>query len=558
MRISRLISLLALSLVLNPSLFADDISQDLTKKLDDLIASQATPTGPGVAVIICRNGNVIYARHHGMANLELDIPISADTVFDTGSISKQFVGYAIAKLADAGLLSLGDDVRKHLPDFPDLGHTITINDLLRHTSGIPDYFELLGLTGRGPDDAATNTDIMQLIYRLQNLNFQPGSASTYSNTGYVVAVDVIEKVTGKPFVDWAAENIFAPLGMKHSLFKATTDVLIKNCADSYAGNAKTGFSKIVNKHTVVGPGGLHTTAKDFSLWIAHLDKLNTSNSEIFKTLVTSARTSDGEDIGYGLGLNIDKYRGLDRYRHGGGSAGFRSNFAYFSGRRFGVFVVGNSISFNDSALLDDIVDICLQDDLAPRADGPQQPQVKPADIDPTAFDKYAGDYKLAGNKFITLGRWRDRFFITWFGAGFTEIYPKSETEFFSPTRDLELTLHAEPSGSTGLLLVSGGEKITGDRIVQPGRKALSQYSGFYYNYTTNTVIEIGFDGDRLKIKNPALAHLPHLNLLDRDLLTAAYVFRFQRASDDSVTGFSLSSGRLANVFFRKVTSLNPK
>ena len=179
-------------------------------KVDQLFAVWDQNDVPGASVAIVMDGEIIYSKGYGSANLEYNIANQPNTVFHIASVSKQFTAFSITLLADQGKLSLDDDIRKHLPEIPDFGYVITIRHLVHHISGLRDQWNLLALAGWRLDDVITKDHILKLISKQQDLNFVPGNEFLYCNTGFTLLAEIVARVSGKPFEIWSDENIFEP------------------------------------------------------------------------------------------------------------------------------------------------------------------------------------------------------------------------------------------------------------------------------------------------------------------------------------------------------------
>ncbi len=211
---------------------------DLTSRVDEIFAEWDRSDSPGCALAVIRDGQIVYQRGYGMADLEHDVPIEPDSVFYIGSVSKQFVAMTLLLLEEQERLSLDDDIRKYLPDFPDYGTTITIRHLIHHTSGIRDYLELWVLSGRDYLDRVPAQAAYDLICRQEKLNFQPGDRHLYSNSCYFLMPLIVERITGQSFKDFAREQILEPLGMDDTHFHSETKHVIQNRAVGYEQQEK--------------------------------------------------------------------------------------------------------------------------------------------------------------------------------------------------------------------------------------------------------------------------------------------------------------------------------
>jgi len=218
-------------------------------KVNQLFAEWNKPDSPGAAVAVTRDGEVIYKQGYGAANLEYDIPITPITIFDIASVSKQFAAFAITTLAHDKKLSLDDDIRTYLPDVPDFGNTITTLHLLHHTSGLRDWVQSLVIAGVGMEDVISFKHILKMARHQKALNFEPGEAYLYSNTGYNLLAEIVERVTGDSFREWTNAHIFKPLGMTNSHFHDDYEMILKNRAYSYQAAENGGFKHAVNNTT---------------------------------------------------------------------------------------------------------------------------------------------------------------------------------------------------------------------------------------------------------------------------------------------------------------------
>lgn len=190
----------------------------MTTKVDRLFSKWNNNQSPGVSLAVVKDRKIVYERGFGMANLEYSIPINSNTVFNVASLSKQFTAFSIALLANEEKLSVNDDVHNYIPELPDYGAKISILNLLTHTSGLKDQWDLLYLAGWKQDDIISNQDVLNLIFRQKELNFLPGEKFQYCNSGYTLLALIVERITRKTFITWTEENIFTPLGMNNSFF----------------------------------------------------------------------------------------------------------------------------------------------------------------------------------------------------------------------------------------------------------------------------------------------------------------------------------------------------
>src|SRR5687767_10141619 len=235
-------------------------------RTDRIFAQWDRSDSPGCAVGVFRDGRIAYARGYGMANLELGVALSPQSVLDIGSTSKQFTAMAIVLLARQGKLSLDDDIRKHIPELPAYGKTVTIRHILTHTSGLRDYLTLWYLAGIADADFTTEAEALEIIARQKVLNFAPGEQRLYSNSGFFLASVLVERASGKSLAQFAEEHIFRPLGMRHTRFNNDHTSIIPGRATGYARRDGGGYSTSMSDFEQIGDGGVLTSVEDLQRW----------------------------------------------------------------------------------------------------------------------------------------------------------------------------------------------------------------------------------------------------------------------------------------------------
>lgn len=290
-------------------------TQDKTAEIDKIF-SWATPATPGCVCAVSQHGKMVVNRAYGMADLERDVPLTTNSVFDAASLTKQFVAAAILLLVEEKRLSLSDDVRKYITELPDYGHKITIDHLLTHTSGLRDWTGITPL-------AAADVDALTLVLRQRGLNFKPGEEWSYSNSGYVLLKEIVARTTGMPFGDFARKRLFEPLGMKATVYQHDLREVVKHRVLAY--DKENGEWKLDIKldNDRGGGGALLSTASDLLIWN---EALTSSRLGTFVTekLQEPARLNNGRQVRYARGLYLNTSRGGKVIMHTGGSAGYRS------------------------------------------------------------------------------------------------------------------------------------------------------------------------------------------------------------------------------------------
>jgi CubicO group peptidase (beta-lactamase class C family) len=309
---------------------------DLTAQVDRLFATWDKPDSPGCALAIVQNREIIYKRGYGMANLELEIAIAPNSVFDIGSTSKQFTATCIALLARQNLLSLDDPLQQYIPEIAE--HPITIRQLVHHKSGLRDYADLCDAAGITYGNHYSDEEILALIACQKGLNFEPGTEHRYSNSGYFLMAQIVKRVSGKSLRIFAEENIFAPLGMKNTRFHDDFREIIKNRTQGYLPREDGGFQIEMSLQNVVGAGGLLTTVEDLALWDRNFydNQLGGYGQDFIEQITTPA-----ENTNYAFGLSVNQYRGSNMLSHSGMWKGYRSQMIRLSDRNFSVICFTN-------------------------------------------------------------------------------------------------------------------------------------------------------------------------------------------------------------------------
>ncbi len=372
------------------------------RAIDAIFAPFAKPDSPGAGLVVIRDGAIVLERSYGQASLTPARPITAETSFYIGSVSKQFTAAAIALLDREGKLSLDDDIRRHVPEIPDYGPRITIRQCVHHTSGLRDYLALRDLAGMDPNAHFTDADVLALLQRQKALSFPPGSRYAYSNSGYFVLSLIVRRVSGQSLRDFAAARIFAPLGMTSAQFRDDHRQPIPHRADGYSP-APGGKFRVDNPNfDVVGAGGVFMTARDFAAWDRNFHHPVVGDAALLTLLQTPATLNDGTRIDYAFGLRVSRYRGAEIVEHSGAYGGFRAHVLRLPAHRISVVCFTNLATSQPGSLVRQVVDVVLGEKLLAPVGGERDPGVAEpaiARVPPAAstidFAAYAGRYHSA-------------------------------------------------------------------------------------------------------------------------------------------------------------------
>lgn len=364
--------------------------------VDEVFSDLAQPGSPGCALAVYRDGKIIYAKGYGLANIEENVAITPQTVFDIGSTSKQFTAASILLLQKQGKLSLNDDIRKYIPELPSYGPKITILNLLNHTSGLRDYLTLMELAGINIDSVTTDADALALIVRQKALNFAPGSDWLYSNTGFFLLSVIVQRASGKTLREYAAENIFVPLDMTHTQYRDNHALLIANRALAYDQQEnKAGYTLDVSYFEQTGDGAVHTSVEDLLKWDENFYSPRVGGKEFLGEIQEHGKLSNGKVLDYAKGLFLQDYRGLPTVSHGGAWGGYRAELLRFPAQHLSVACLCNVGNAGPTRRAHQVADIYLGNLMKPKETKSEQPEhkEKPETVLPAGqLENYAGEY----------------------------------------------------------------------------------------------------------------------------------------------------------------------
>jgi CubicO group peptidase (beta-lactamase class C family) len=328
-----------------------DHTVNYEEEIDRMFADYQGDGVPGAVVRVIKDGQPVMTRTYGMANVEEKIPVSAETNFRLASVSKQFTATCILMLVDRGQLELKDSLTDVFPDFPEYGSGITITHLLQHTSGLKDYEPFV------PEDSpvqVVDADVLELMRQQDHTDFAPGSEHRYSNSGYAVLAMIVEKISSQTYPEFLKQNIFEPLGMRHTVAHQDGVSTVSNRAYGYhVTDDGVEFSDQSPWSAVLGDGGIYTSVIDLGFW----DEALYADDLISAELKRQAFTPFLED--YGFGWRIDEYAGHLRMHHSGSTVGFRNFIQRFPDERLTVIVLSNRRDPEVDPLAEKVADLFL-------------------------------------------------------------------------------------------------------------------------------------------------------------------------------------------------------
>jgi CubicO group peptidase (beta-lactamase class C family) len=365
-------------------------------QIDQLFSPWNKSDSPGCALAIVHNSKIVYQRGYGMANLEHDVPIAPNSVFDIGSTSKQFTAMCIALLDRQGQLSLNDSVQQYIPEISN--PSIKIQHLIHHTSGLRDYADLWDLAGITYGNHYSDEDALALITRQKSLIFEAGTQWRYSNSGYFLLAQIVRRVSKKSLRLFAEEHIFKPLGMNSTHFHDDFTEIIKNKACGYFPKERGGFQNRMSLQNVVGAGGLHTTVEDLCRWDQNFyrNQLGDCGQDLIEQVTTSAKI-ENRDIGYGFGLSIGKYRGTRGLGHSGAWKGYGSQMIRLPDHNFAVICLTNLETVSETVrphwLALQIIHLYLEQEFTEAATIYPAHLIEPINVSATELNEKIGFYR---------------------------------------------------------------------------------------------------------------------------------------------------------------------
>ena len=368
----------------------------LERRIDARFARYTQAPSPGAVIAVMRGGVIEICKGYGLASLELGVPITAGTRFRIASVSKQFTVTTALMLADDGKLDLAAPPHTYLPELKPL--PVTVDQMMRNSSGLPDFLELLRLGGHGLDRPARAEDFLSVIARNGHLNFAPGSRVLYSNTNFLLLGLIVERLTGQKLGTVMAERIFKPLGMTATRLVAEIDTVIPNLATGYLGDAVSGFRRAGHAYPQGGEGGLTSTVEDLLIWSRHYDN-PVLGKGLPAALTTATALSGGHASPYQRGIVVGELRGMTTVGHGGLWPGFRTEFLRVPAADLTVVIIANLGSIDPWRLAHAVAADALESDA--------RLQPKPAPVTKAEIEPIAGTWFNADEPALFDLAWKD-------------------------------------------------------------------------------------------------------------------------------------------------------
>ncbi|HVU99508.1 MAG TPA: serine hydrolase domain-containing protein [Puia sp.] len=521
------------------------VSDSLAKRIDRVFSEWDKTNSPGCALAVVKNGKVVYTRGYGMSNMEYSIAITPASIFHVASISKQFTAACIQRLALEGKLSLHDDVRKWVPEVPDFGHPITLANLMHHTSGLRDQWDLQALAGWRDGDLITEDDVLEMLQRQQGLNFRPGDEYLYCNTGYTLLGVVVKRVTGVSLRRYADSVFFQPLGMGSTHFHSDHSEIVPNRTSAYVRDGGR-WAISIPVFDTYGATSLFTTVGDLAKWDENFYTAAVGGRAFINAMLEPGTFNNGAVQNYASGVVLGEYKGRRIVEHSGADAGYRANFLRFPEEHFSVIVLANLGDINPASRCRQVADLFL-----PPVGG--RDAVPDVVVDTVRAAKWAGDYFDD----VTKARMKvEMVAATLLNSGMLSVngnllramsdsvfsYNGTEYRFRVLEDSITLVLH-----SAGMRDRTMGKV----KKVAVSLKGLEEYVGTYYSKELDVKYSLIMKDYTLRVKTPrneAAELMPFI----RDVFTGPFLVEVERDKKGKVSGFLVSTGRSRNIRFEKI------
>jgi len=534
-----------------------DAALSPSEKMDKLFDFWNRLDQPGFAVVVVKEGQVLYQKVFGLACQEHAVAITPNTVFNTATLAQVFVGQAVALLEKQGKLSLDDDVRKHIPEIPDFGTPLKLRHLVFHASGLRDWRPVLQLAGREKEEV-TFASVLELVQAQKKPVFTPGASYQISNTNYDLLAEVVARLSGRPFSEWAWENVFKPLRMTRTLFRDNFRQVLDDQAFSY-NFTREEYLRGIDHLSLAGSHSLYASIADLAKWLTAIEAGPAEVQDIIAKMSVRGTLDGGRPAAQGYGLRIGAMGGRNIASQSGTWAGSGAALTYFPEQKFGFVVLANWDYTPVEGFIGEIINIYLPAPPPPataKKTPPPAPAKKAVKVSPKVIDEYAGDYRLGTGQVLNISRAGSDLILSIPGQKFTLI-PLSETEFLFDLAGATLVFQKDKEGKVRQLVFSqGGNDLPAPKIVlwKPAVEELKDYAGSYSNDELNLRFAVELKGGALVLKAPGQEDVrlaPDEKEKFLSTWRAMPKIVFQRDDQNRVTGFSIESAPVRDIVFKK-------
>lgn len=515
---------------------------NLEAKIDALIPIQVNDTTPGLVIGIVQRGELIFSKGYGLANLSYGIKNDPKMVYNIGSVSKQFLGYAFAMLHVEGILNIDDPVNKYLENWPEFEHKVTLRHLLTHTSGYREAYTMSNLAGRIIGiDRLSREECLEVVRRQPQLEYVPGSLWTYNSTAWVILAEILEKVTGQAADEWVENNILQPLEMQNTQIESFVGEVIYNAAESYSYSKEQAYTNEESNRAIFGAAEVHTSIQDLVQWLNNYRTAEIGGKAVNDLFFDPFILNNGTNSEYALGILSSTYRGLRRYNHTGGHEAFITNLSYFPDQDLGIIMITN---FGSIGRLSDskVADVLLEKFMSPQ-DIKKRSKVK---IKKDKLEQFTGLYLNTNlNGTINLTIENDTLTIN----SRDKLIPATQNTFWLNGGDDVIIIERLSDEKTELRGLNGSSFTRVDNW-NPDESELTDFKGDYYSNELETTYHVVIKDKKLTINHRWLGDL-HLVPISKDFFKTNLGFHvyFFRNEEGKIAKLSMNSSRTLNVVF---------
>jgi len=540
---------------------AEPLATDPRKQAVQLLTPFTGDDVPGASVGVMRDGKILYSKTCGMADLSYYVPFTEATPCNIGSVSKQFTAFAILLLEQQGKLSIDDDVRTYIPELPDLGQVVKLRNLLNHTNGYREVYNLMPMTGWTGEDQLRQEDVIEMLKRQKKLESPPGEVFSYCNSAFILLADIVERVTGEKFPGWMEENIFQPLRMTGTIIRIDPQTVVSGAAQGYTLDS-AGYKIAGDLYASYGAGGIYTTVTDLNRWMTNFRDARLGGTDLVARLVTPDTLNNGDTMTYAKGISLGEFRGLKTYKHDGADIAHRAMLIYFPEIDAGVVALSNNADFPATAIAYELAELFFKDDLGPEkeeeatASGSDSVTVK---VPERLLKAYAGSYRFEGIGMVaTYSVEEGKLVAKAEGQPTLEMVPSSDSVFTYKGVDATLTFHLDAKGKvTGATHAQGGGAFHLIPVApyDPGPEELEVFAGRYLCNELETIYDVVVKDSTLVVKILNTEDIK-LHPMEEDSFTSKVFFlnemKFVRDPRGKVTGFEASNGRAKGIRFERI------
>lgn len=519
---------------------------EIESKIDAMVSAGISDATPGVVVGVVSKGELIFSKGYGLANLSYGIPNDPKKVYNIGSVSKQFLGYAFAMLHVKGDLNIDDPVAKYLDDWPVFEHKVTLRNLLTHTSGYREAYTMSELAGRSVGvDRLSRAECLEVVKKQPKLEFVPGSRWTYNSTAWVILAEVLEKVTGEPADKWVESNILSPLGMSDTQIETFVGEVITNAAESYAYNNELGFVNQESNRAIFGAAEVYTSIEDMARWINNFRTAELGGKAVQELFFDPFILTNGNNSEYALGIGNSSYRGLKRYRHTGGHEAFITFLSYYPQHDLGIVTISN-YGGRGVVQTENIAELFLEEFMESENDA----ETAQVEINSDNLENLKGLYLASTfNDILKLSYSEGSLLID----GNNKMTPISKDNFSVDGWNSQVKIEESANGIVALTILNRNKsRYKKVENWTPESAELTPFEGDYWSDELETLYHLTIDNGQLAVNHRWMGQI-NLKPLTQDVFGTQWglFVKFSRNEQAEINGLSVYSGRTLDVFFER-------